>query len=283
MKNIFKMMLFGLILVTLLLLLNYVFSLDFFSVDDVITSKYAVLSEDENTVDVFFVGDSLVYSGISPLNIWNDYGYSTFNISLPDQRLNQIHEHLDLAFKKQNPKILFFEASVFAHSLSASTIIDMKLADNSSLMKHHDGWKNIFGTSKKKNSSSINKNTKGFKYSTDIDAFNKEFRKGSFEIEVTEKYIFEKILDMSKENGTKVIIINVPTIRNWSSSNHNDVVEFLKDYDLEYYDLNELDMIDWYTETRDHGEHLNYDGSKKVSKYVSSSFLLFFIFFSFTI
>ena len=46
------------------------------------------------------------------------------------------------------------------------------------------------------------------------------------------------------------------------------MVEFLKDYDLEYYDLNELDMIDWSKETRDGGEHLNYNGAKKVSNYL---------------
>lgn len=268
MKNIIKMFVFGLIFIILLLLFNHIFSLDFLSVDDVITSKYAVLSEDENTVDVFFVGDSLVYSGISPLNIWNDYGYSTFNISVPDQRLNQIYEHLTLAFKNQKPKIVFFEASVFDYSLNTSTIIDMKLADNSNLMKHHDGWKNLFGESKKNNSSSGNKNTKGFRYSVEIKPFDKQFKKKKFEIEITEKYVFDKIIEMCEANDAKLIMINIPTIKNWNTNSHNDVVEFLKDYDLEYYDLNELDMIDWSKETRDGGEHLNYNGAKKVSNYL---------------
>ena len=114
----------------------------------------------------------------------------------------------------------------------------------------------------------MNKNTKGFRYSIEIKPFDKQFKKKKFEIETTEKYVFDKVIEMCEANDAKLIMINIPTIKNWNTNSHNEVVEFLKDYDLEYYDLNELDMIDWSKETRDGGEHLNYNGAKKVSNYL---------------
>ena len=38
-------------------------------------SKYDILNEKNDSIDVIFLGDSLIYNSISPMYLWNKYGF----------------------------------------------------------------------------------------------------------------------------------------------------------------------------------------------------------------
>lgn len=83
-------------------------------------------------------------------------------------------------------------------------------------------------------------------------------------------YYIEKIIDDAKKNNIKLIFIGLPSQKSWNYKKHNTMVELSKKYNLTYLNLN-LDSnlnIDWETDTKDNGEHLNYAGAKKVSKFL---------------
>ena len=81
---------------------------------------------------------------------------------------------------------------------------------------------------------------------------------------------FEKIVQLCKENNVELIVVSVPSPKNWSDARHDTIQELCKQYDVTYYDLNKLDNVlalDWTTDTLDRGDHLNMNGSKKVNAY----------------
>ena len=43
------------------------------------SGNYSILSEKQDKIDVIFLGDSLIYSSISPMEIWNNHGYTSFD------------------------------------------------------------------------------------------------------------------------------------------------------------------------------------------------------------
>ena len=58
---------------------------------------------------------------------------------------------------------------------------------------------------------------------------------------------------------------------NWSMEKHNGVENLAKELGVEYLDMNLLNNeinIDWKKDSRDKGDHLNYTGSLKTTKFL---------------
>ena len=65
--------------------------------------------------------------------------------------------------------------------------------------------------------------------------------------------------------------MSVPSTKNWSMEKHNGVDALARRLGLQFIDMNLLQNeipIDWATDTRDKGDHLNYYGAAKVSSYM---------------
>lgn len=46
-----------------------------------------IFSEPKDSIDTVFIGDSEVYHSFIPLNIWRDYGITSYDVSSPSQKL----------------------------------------------------------------------------------------------------------------------------------------------------------------------------------------------------
>ena len=105
---------------------------------------YEILEEDDDMVDVLFVGDSLVYSSVSPMEIWNEFGYTSFDCSTPAQLTETSFEYISIAVERQHPKVIFLEANVLFRDPAKRTD-ERKMKDfydrYSLLDKYHDNWK----------------------------------------------------------------------------------------------------------------------------------------------
>ena len=79
-----------------------------------------------------------------------------------------------------------------------------------------------------------------------------------------------KIIELSKENNIKLIFVGLPSQKSWNYAKHNAINKLSKELQFEYINLNMIEEIDidWQKDTRDKGDHLNYFGAKKVSKYL---------------
>ena len=238
-----------------------------------------ILSEPKDSIDTVFIGDSEVYHSFIPLNIWRDYGITSYDVSSPSQKLVYSMEFLKKTFEKQSPKIVFLETNAIFRKSYFEDEITYKAEQVFPVFRYHDRWKNL---QLKDFSATVeytaNENNKGYYFTKKskpaTDKAIKEYMKYSDVsapiLSTNKKYLIE-IAKFCKNHGTKLVLISTPSTKNWNYQRHNAMEAFSKDLGVDYIDTNLLrdDIpIDWKKDTKDKGDHLNYNGAVKVTDYI---------------
>lgn len=103
--------------------------------------------QNKDTIDILYVGDSSVYSGISPMEVYNQIGVTGFSFSSPGQKVWSSYYFIKEAYKTQKPKIVFLETGEFfakkenEDELSRRRAIDsLKLSANKMEMINDDTY-----------------------------------------------------------------------------------------------------------------------------------------------
>lgn len=240
----------------------------------------ALAKEKGDTIDVVIVGDSETYSAYSPLQIWKEHGITSYICGTHAQRLCDTMSVLTSTFESQSPKVVVLEANSLFRSASldpkSDDVTRSKLEEVFPVLKYHNGWKqalNLVDISEK-NKMELESIRKGFKLRNGVQAYEggewmHENEKRAKFGEQAEDYL-TKIYELCKENGAELVLVSTPAPENWTYAKHNAVSDWAKENEVEYLDMNlahkEM-QIDWAKDTRDGGDHMNYDGAKKVTAY----------------
>lgn len=274
MKNLLKSILF----VTILIIMYFFFSYLFLPKDNIKefglykTSLYEVLGEKPNTIDVVAIGDSLVYSSICPMEIYGNYGYTVFDCAEPAQIMPDAYEYYKVALESQKPKIAIIESNILFRDASKNPWYNesLKVLKNSiPLILNHNNWKKMifsdFG---------LVSEEKGYRSNKDVrPSENKDYMRASNKTKtIPDANIdyLKKIIKLSKEHNVKLVFVGLPSQKSWSYEKHKKMEEVSKEFGLEYINLNGNEdlKIDWTQDTKDRGDHLNFYGAKKVSKFI---------------
>jgi len=236
-----------------------------------------ILGEKENTVDMIVYGDSEAYASIIPLQLWNDYGYTSFICATSGQTLPDSCRIAYDTLKYQNPKIVVLEADTIYLNSEISVPVSRVLYEILPIMEYHNRWKNLslkdfYGKIKYTERDS----NKGYYYLSNVDPVenSEKYMEYSDEIEEIPKLnkIYVKMLKAYCESkGAEFVIVSVPSSNNWNYKRHNGVKQFANEEGIDFLDLNEKKdeiEIDWTKDTSDKGDHVNYPGAKKVTKYL---------------
>ncbi len=239
-------------------------------------------NEKPDSIDVIFAGDSECYATFSPVNMWRDYGFTSFLCATSAQRLCDTYNILQSTFETQSPKIVVVNTNTFYRSAELEKASDDKyikmLGKHLPVFRYHSRWKTfmsqeILQEDEVKNYTEDQK-LKGFRLRTAV----KGYKGGKYMNETDKKEAIaplaieymEKIKALCEENNCKLVLVSAPSAKNWNYERHNAVTELAEKEELDYIDLNLLleEMnIDWLNDTKDGGDHLNYEGAKKVSEY----------------
>ena len=235
-----------------------------------------ILAEPENTIDVLVVGDSESYSSYVPREIWNEYGITSYVCGNPKQPLSRSLSFIYKTFKTQKPKIVMLETNTIYRRRSIMYPL-YEVSDNIlPIFKYHDRWKTLtkndfFGKvdyttiqdSKGYYYSDIIKSSKPRKYMRRTKNEHKIPRSNKLYIKIMKKYC--------EKNGAKLVFYSAPSSKNWTYEKHNGVQALADSLGIEFIDLNlkinEIN-INWNEDSRDKGDHLNYNGAIKVTKYL---------------
>ena len=276
MKKVVSGVLFFVILIVILTFLGFVFSPKYLFKNvnlNKISDVDARLAKEENySLDIIVLGDSLSYSSISPLEWWRDYGYTCYNFGLVGGKLTDVKKAYSTILTSQKPKLVLLETHVLYRNDSrdneVNNIITKAINSIFPITKYHDNWKVPFIENR-------SGSYKGFTIShTVAPGENKDYMIPSNEEDEIVSYnikTLQEINELCIQNGGELILYSAPSMKNYNFARHNTLCKLARDMNVKYLDVNLADEdlhIDFTTDTRDNGDHLNVYGALKVTGYI---------------
>lgn len=263
-----------------------------------------ILLEPENTIDVVVLGDSESFTAISPLQLWMEQGISAYVCGQSGQRVVEAYHWLEEIFKRQSPEVVILETNMLYRYEGTVTEMDFSLLEKVEryipLFKYHDRWKNVKRTDLVFDYTWDNLDMlRGYEimdtaipYEEGVymdanvsleeltereaaaDAVNpmiQEKTASAEEVPDIVKHYLKKIQELCQQNDAKILLLSVPSPKNWNYIKHSGVSAYAAEQELEFLDLNlcqeELNL-DWNMDTPDSGDHVNVLGAEKVGTYI---------------
>lgn len=267
---------FLLILVLILSITGMVLTPSFLERHGLFTSSLqscsGLMQQPDNTIDVLVTGDSESYTSISPMELWKNYGITSYVAGKPGAKISETKDILEVALRHQRPKVVLLETNnLFRYRASDSDAQTSELAEAVyrvfPSLKYHDVWKNILFDRNKKT-------FMGFKLNATIAPYTgRRVGKtvtGNRITPATLQYL-DDIQKMCKKSGARLILYSAPSPKCYTAKKTRLLKKLCAKRDLTYINLNSREKylgINWYTDTRDHGDHLNTAGALKVSDYM---------------
>lgn len=236
-------------------------------------SLIQIQQEPENSIDLLILGDSLSYTALSPMQMWRDYGITSFIGGQSGQKIHETYYILKTALETQSPKLVVIETDVLLHSRTGLGRIREKIEEKLSfyfpVFRYHNIWKPLLmGTEYAEES------YKGFMLRDTIQAY----KKGEYMKETADKVTLspvvteymDKIINLCSENDIQILLVSTPSPVNYNFKKYNALKEYAKENNLKYLDMN-LKVkklgINWESDTLDKGDHLNLLGAQKITGY----------------
>lgn len=222
--------------------------------------------EKENSFDVLFIGDSETWVTYNPLQMFHEQGFTSYNLGTPGQWVGDSKLLLEYALKTQKPKVMVLGANTLYLDVSQESYVMSKLFP---LFHYHEYYFHLFrheSVLDPKKGANIRSTVEPYKgrrdymnKKTDIDSFSED----------NEEYLNE-ILQICEENDIALFLASAPSAKNWNTGKDEAVRTWADDHSVPYIDYNTQEEsqkigLDWNTDTRDGGDHINMNGSEKVS------------------
>ena len=238
-------------------------------------STNSIYDEPDGSIDVISIGDSNVYSSISPLQMWEDCGISSYSCGEPAERISHTFEHLKNIYRHQTPKVVFIEGNCLFRDKSNGEVLESitkaKLGKIFPIVTYHselqpDNLPALF-----RDGHSI---TRGYYMRAEvIGADPAELDKNRNETEKRQpvhplnSWILSRCIRCCRDHGSQVVLLSVPSANNWNYKKHNKLMDLAKENKVPFLDMNlqEGCRIDWTRDSCDGGDHLNIYGAQKAT------------------
>ena len=243
-------------------------------------SKYyntrLITKEEKDSIDILFYGNSDLSSGIVPMQIYKEEGYTSFLRWGNQQTINVVYKNLQDDFKIQNPKVVVLEVDCVYYP--NKDFSNNEFYENYLLTPffYHSRWKSL---DYKDFIGKVNFERdyhKGYNYQTINGNYVYEDYMGtSTEIEPIEKSVLKKVKQIKKlcdDNNAELLFIEAPSPSSWTMKKHNGINQLAEELGVNFIDFNlALDgfEFDYANDFRDYGNHCNFKGATKLTNYVT--------------
>lgn len=300
-KDISRALIFMIVFVLIFIFLSRVFAVNSSSSEDGMESRIttAYRGEARNSLDVIFTGNSDVYRGISPVDLYDRTGITSAVSGRPNNSLKMIVKDIKDLLKYQKPKVIVLETDCLFSGQNKSFVKKQAAAPPTSLfakfrnivqeadsaiisginfyfplIKYHDRWKKLKLSSFISHPSGFYAfSNKGMAYSDKVKPYTSDpdYMESNANVIKTlsaeNAAAFKNIYETCRQKNIRLVLITVPSANTWNLSKSNAVQKLADEYGLTYYDYNRTCPagFDWSRDSKDGGNHLNYSGALKVT------------------
>lgn len=237
-------------------------------------------AEPSGSLEVVFLGDSEMQTGVIPMELWKEYGITSYTCAQSGQRTMEAYYWLREILKTQKPNLVVLEADQFYHcgdkQTEFKTAIEKAAHYYFPAFKYHNQWKRW---KERKGMKPVRERNymKGYNYHDAV----KPYEGGEYMTETDKqelsrpmvRFWLNRIMELCKKENIAVLFVGIPTPLNWNYARHNEVNEYALSQGVTFLDMNLLVkelQIDWKTDSMDGGDHLNLSGARKVTKYLGN-------------
>ncbi len=241
-------------------------------------AAHGVLGERKDSIDAVFLGDSEASTTFSPLQIWEEQGFTSYTCATNGQKLCYTRTLLQQALREQCPRVVVLETNAIYTSLTPSDALAQAASDALPVFQYHDRWKSLrLDDVTRPITCTWTDDFKGSYANGQVNAANAARHMAPTDNVATipslNALYLQDIAHYCESHGAKLILVSTPSTVNWNQARHNGIAKFAEEQGVTYLDLNvapiKLD-IDWNVDTRDKGDHLNVHGAAKVSSFIGS-------------
>lgn len=260
-------------------------------------AKYHDFFEEDKDFDILFLGTSHVIDAVYPLEIWDDQGYTSYNMGGHSTPIATQYWVLKNSLDYTRPKMVVVDCYSlmdnikvsdnfdYAHiSMDCFSLSPTKVKATFDLMDgdsehsaldllwpfsiYHNRWTEL----------------------TDKD-FNVEYNrlKGAerlIHVEKPDEYIpidknlvltedtvaihyLNRIIEECQSRGIEVLLVYLPFVAaDYRQMEANTVYSIAEKYGVNYINFLDMELVDFYTDLEDTGAHLNPAGGNKVTHYI---------------
>lgn len=264
--------------------------------------------EEEDTIDVIFLGSSHAASSFIPQELYNNYGITSYNLGCEQQNLVTSYFWLKEALRYQKPKavvldcyFLFlysgYEPLNSAESCTRKALDYMKwslvkreavkticeLDQYQSLVsyylpniRYHARWMNL---SENDFFSEIDEcvEYKGYTPLSEYaglegyEPFEADMSASDIDMVPLMETYLNKIVELCKNEGISFILTKTPTL-NVNLEKYNTIKKYAEEHNIDYFDFNEKNLyekVDFcFATDLRDADHLNLWGAKKITNYI---------------
>ena len=234
----------------------------------------AIANEEPGTIDVLNVGDSVCNVSLTPLELFRDYGFTSYNMGRDLQRPVESYFYIKTALKQQPVKVILWESHNLFREENIFDFCGKVLAEalryEFPFLKYHYIWKNWL------EGSGIRKYYKGYLINESVKSYDGgEYYyfpdKEIYPIFPRQQMTFKFVLEYCRRRNIKVVLYSGASAFCYDIRMHNAVEKLAKECGVDYIDANyDIDKvkIDWKHDTFDKGDHLNLFGTRKMTRYL---------------
>ncbi|MDD4164661.1 MAG: SGNH/GDSL hydrolase family protein [Eubacteriales bacterium] len=249
--------------------------------------------------DVIFIGDCEVYSNISPVTLWENYGITSYIRGSAEQLIWQSYYLLEETLTYEKPDVVVFNVlsmksdtphkeeynrlTLDGMRFSASKINAVKasMMDDEEpitylfpILRYHSRWSELQAEDFKYLMCRDKVSHNGFLMRADIKPVNyvpKGDALPDYRFSDTCYDYLDRMTKLCKDNGIRFILMKAPSVfPYWYEQWDEQMVHYAKENEIEYINflnLSEETGIDNSTDTYDGGLHLNLSGAEKLTRY----------------
>lgn len=262
--------------------------------------------QEEDSLNVLFVGDSTVYRGVSPLELWNHANVTSYVYASPGQKSWIGYYMLEHALTYQTPSVVFLEVNDLMSDKAPQNgyirkvfdnmrwggakwdaindpIFEMSASDKASyllpILNYHNRYGELTGEDFSAAFKTLDSLTKGFApnyateaYTDDLDFMQSDALK-DFTIPTKARTYTDMMIERCREKGIELVLFKIPTAKGWTQDSDDAMEAYAKERNVTYLDLTTMsgeNAINWATDTADGGTHLNVIGASKVTAELAS-------------